>query len=236
VKTIGLIGGMSWESSAEYYRLINIETNRRLGGHHNARSILVTVDFAEVETLQHSGNWDELGNQLEAAVRQLERGGADFVVLCTNTMHKLADRITDSVGIPLLHIVDAAAAAIARSGQLRVGLLGTRFTMEEPFYADRMRERFGIETIVPSPGDRQRVHDVIYQELCRGIVRDESRADFQAIIARLAAEGAEAVILGCTEIGMLIAPNDSSLPVHDSAKIHAAAAVEFAIDGHHPGV
>jgi amino-acid racemase len=229
MKTTGLIGGMSWESSAEYYRLINRETKRRLGGQHNAPSILVTVDFAEVERLQHGGEWDRLGTLLADAALQLERGGADFVVLCTNTMHKVSDCIAGAVGIPLLHIVDAVAQAVQMSGQRRVGLLGTRFTMEQPFYADRMRERFGIETIVPSAADRQVVHDAIYNELCHGVIRAESLATFQAIIARLAAEGAEAVILGCTEIGLLISQADSSLPVHDSTKIHAVAAVEFAM-------
>jgi aspartate racemase len=229
MKTIGLIGGMSWESSAEYYRLINRETKRRLGGHHNAPSILVTVDFADVELLQHGGEWDRLGTSLADAARQLERGGADFVVLCTNTMHEVSDCIAGAVGIPLLHIVDAVALAVRVSGQRRVGLLGTRFTMEQPFYADRMRELFGIETIVPSAADRQVVHDAIYNELCHGVIREESRATFQAIIARMAAEGAEAVILGCTEIGLLISQVESSLPVHDSTKIHAVAAVEFAM-------
>ncbi len=229
MKTIGLIGGMSWESSAEYYRLINQETKRRLGGHHNAPSILVTVDFAEVERLQHCGQWQELGSMLATAARQLEVGGADVVVLCTNTMHKLADSITSAVRIPMLHIADAIAQAVERSGQRRVGLLGTRFTMEQSFYTDRMRERFGIETIVPPAADRQVVHDVIYNELCHGVIREESRDGFREIIASLAREGAEAVILGCTEIGLLISPADSCLPVHDSTLIHGNAAVEFAL-------
>ena len=229
MKTIGLIGGMSWESSAEYYRLINQETKRRLGGQHNAPSILVTVDFAEVERLQHAGQWDQLGDMLAGAARQLELGGADFVVLCTNTMHKLAGRITSAVQIPLLHIADAVAQAIQLSGQRRAGLLGTRFTMEQAFYSDRLRQNFGIETIVPQAADRQMVHDAIYNELCHGVILQESRARFQAVIARLAEEGAESVILGCTEIGLLISQADSNLPVHDSTKVHAAAAVEFAL-------
>jgi aspartate racemase len=229
VKTIGLIGGMSWESSAEYYRLINQETKRRLGGHHNAPSVLVTVDFAEVERLQHCGQWERMGDLLANTARQLELGGADVVVLCTNTMHKLADRITGAVRIPLLHIVDAVAQAIQRAGQRRVGLLGTRFTMEQPFYADRLRRHLGIETIVPSDTDRQVVHDAIYNELCHGVIREDSRAAFQAIIARLASEGAESVVLGCTEIGLLVSQADSSLPVHDSTRIHAVAAVDFAL-------
>ena len=220
---------MSWESSAEYDRLINQETKRRLGGHQNARSILVTVNFAEVERLQHCGDWQKLGEILAGAAQQLERGGADMVVLCTNTMHKLAESITDSVRIPMLHIADAVAHAIRESGQRQVGLLGTRFTMEQSFYGDRMRERFGIETIVPSPADRQVVHDTIYNELCHGVIRKESREAFQQIIARLAAAGAESVILGCTEIGLLISQSDACLPVHDSTLIHANAAVEFAL-------
>jgi aspartate racemase len=229
MKTIGLIGGMSWESSAEYYRLINQETKRRLGGHHNAPSIMVTVDFAEVERLQREGQWTELGGMLAGAARQLERNGAGVVVLCTNTMHKLSDCITGAVRIPMLHIADAVAGAIRRSAKKRVALLGTRFTMEQPFYSERMRERFGVETIIPAAADRQVVHDIIYGELCHGVIRDESRAAYREIIARLAAEGAEGVVLGCTEIGLLISQADSEIPVYDSTQIHAIAAVEFAL-------
>jgi len=229
MKTIGLIGGMSWESSAEYYRLINQETKRRMGGHHNARSIMVTLDFAEIEHLQHADEWEKLGAMLSSAAQQLDRGGADLIVLCTNTMHKLAASITGAVRIPLLHIVDSVAQVILRSGQKRVGLLGTRFTMEQPFYADRMRRQFGIDTVVPPVVDRQLVHNVIYGELCHGIIRDQSRVEYQRVIAGLAAEGAQAVILGCTEIGLLISPPDSILPVHDSTVIHAVTAVEWAL-------
>jgi len=231
MKTIGLIGGMSWESSAEYYRLINQETKRRLGGHHNALSIMVTVDFAEVERLQHANQWEPLGAMLADAARQVERGGADLVVLCTNTMHKLADFITNAVSIPLLHIADAVAESVKRSGHRRVGLLGTRFTMEQSFYADRMRRGFGIDTIVPEAAERQTIHDIIYDELCHGVIRPESRQMFQAIIGGLARAGAEGVVLGCTEIGLLISQSDSSLPVYDSTAIHARAAVEFALHG-----
>ena len=229
MKTIGLIGGMSWESSAEYYRLINQETKRRLGGQHNARSVLLTVDFADVEQLQHAGQWDQLGVMLADASRQLERGGAECVLLCTNTMHKLADSITNAAVIPLLHIADAVAEAIQLAGHLRVGLLGTRFTMEETFYSGRLQQKFGIETIIPMPADRAVIHRVIYDELCQGVIREESRVAFQSIIARLADEGAESVILGCTEIGLLISQADSPLPVHDSTRLHASAAVEFAL-------
>jgi aspartate racemase len=229
MKTIGLIGGMSWQSSAQYYRLINEETTRRLGGHHNARSVMVTVNFSEVEQLQHSSEWDQLGEILAVATRSVERGGADVVVLCTNTMHKLADSITGAVSIPLLHIADATAAAILNAGHKRVGLLGTKFTMEEPFYASRIQDNFGIEVIVPPDDSRQLIHDVIYDELCRGIIRPESRERYQKIIGELAASGAESVILGCTEIGLLISGEDSPLPVHDSTTLHAMAAVEFAL-------
>ena len=212
MKTIGLIGGMSWESSALYYRLINEETKRRLGGHHNALSLMVTVDFAEVERLQHEGDWEKLATLLANAAQNLERGGANFVVLCTNTMHKVAHSITRAVRIPLLHIVDATAAAIKQSRQKRVGLLATRFTMEEPFYADRMRSQFDIEVIVPLPAYRQVVHDVIYQELCHGLIRQESRERYQEIIRSLGDNGAESIILGCTEIELLISQSDSKLP------------------------
>ena len=229
MKTIGLIGGMSWESSALYYRLINEETHRRLGGHHNAPSLMVTVDFADVEHLQHEGNWERLGNLLTSAAQSLERGGADFIVLCTNTMHKLAESITQAVQIPLLHIVDVTAAVIKQSHEKRVGLLATKFTMEEPFYAKRMRNKYGIEVIVPSAASRQVVHDVIYQELCHGVIRQESRERYQETMEELAEKGAESIILGCTEIELLISQKDSRLPVHPSTTIHAQAAVEFAM-------
>jgi aspartate racemase len=229
MKTIGLIGGMSWESSALYYRLINEETRRRLGGHHNARSVMVTVDFAEVEGLQHSGEWDILGGLLADCAVQLERSGANFVVLCTNTMHKLADSITQAVRIPLLHIVDATAAAIQAGGYRRVGLLATKFTMEEEFYKRRMLERFGIEVIVPPAASRDVVHRVIYEELCRGVVREESRERYREIIGELGMAGAEAIILGCTEIELLISGHDSALPVFPSTLLHARAAVDFAL-------
>jgi aspartate racemase len=231
MKSIGLLGGMSWESSALYYRLINEETKRRLGGHHNAPSCMVTVDFAEVECLQHEGEWDRLATLLPDSFRQLERAGADFIVLCTNTMHKLAASITSAVQIPLLHIVDATAAAIHPSGHTRVGLLATRFTMEDTFYAGRMQDQFGIEVTVPSPASREVVHDVIYRELCHGVIRQQSRRQYQEIVEELANSGAESVILGCTEIELLISETDSKLPIYPSTRIHAQAAVEFAL-GH----
>jgi len=229
MKTIGLIGGMSWESSVLYYRKINEAMNRRLGGHHNARSLMCTVDFAEVETLQHAGEWEKLGLLLSEAGLQLERGGADFIVLCTNTMHKVADHLIAAVEIPLLHIVDATAVAIQRAGHRRVGLLGTSFTMEDGFYAKRMKERFGLETVVPGPASRAAVHDIIYGELCHGIIRNDSRLVYQGVIAELSMMGAEAVILGCTEIELLILASDSKLPIFPSTTLHAKAAVELAL-------
>jgi aspartate racemase len=227
---------MSWESSALYYRLINEETKRRLGGHHNAPSLMATVDFAEVERAQHEDDWARLATILADSARSLERGGADFIVLCTNTMHKLADSITGSVRIPLLHIVDATAQAIQKAQHKKAGLLATRFTMEETFYAERMRNRFGIEILVPSPASRQLVHDVIYQELCHGIVREESRERYRQVIQELSAAGAESVILGCTEIELLISEADSHLPLYPSTALHARAAVEFALDDQARGI
>jgi aspartate racemase len=189
----------------------------------------VTLDFDEVEKLQHGNEGDRLGNMLADAAQRLERAGADLVVLCTNTMHKLADHITRAVRIPLLHIVDATGDEIKRSDQRRAGLLGTKFTMEDPFYRDRLRQQFEIDTIIPPAADRRLIHEVIYGELCHGVIRDESRRAFQAIISRLAARGAQCVILGCTEIPLLISPSDSSLPIYDSTAIHARKAVDFAV-------
>ena len=231
MKTIGLIGGMSWESSALYYRLINEETKRRLGGHHNAASLMATVDFADVERLQHEGDWDLLASLLAKSAQSLERGGADFVVLCTNTMHKLAAPVMTAVRIPLLHIVDVTAGAIQQSRQKRVGLLATRFTMEEDFYTERMHNQFGIEVVVPSEGSRQFVHDVIYRELCHGVIRQKSRERYQEIIRELEGAGAESIVLGCTEIELLISEKDSDLPIHASTTLHACAAVDFALRG-----
>lgn len=221
---------MSWESSGLYYRLINEETKRRLGGHHNAQSLMRTIDFAGVERLQHQGEWKQLGATLADAARNLEHGGADFVVLCTNTMHKVADSITQAVQIPLLHIVDATAAAIQKAWHSRVGLLATKFTMEEGFYTERMQKQFGIEIIVPAATSRRVVHDIIYEELCHGVIRDDSRERYQAVIAELAAKDAEAIILGCTEIELLISERDSILPLYASTTIHAHAAVELALN------
>lgn len=226
-RTIGLIGGMSWESSAEYYRLINEETRRRLGGHHNARSIMLTVDFADIERLQRAGDWDEAGRQLADAARRLEAAGADCVVLCTNTMHQVAETIESAITVPFPHIVDVTAAAITAAGLSKVGLLATRFTMEMDFYRDRMRGH-GVELLVPAEPDRTLVHDIIYDELTQGQVEDTSRARYQRVIADLAEQGAQGVILGCTEITLLIGPADSPIPVFDSTALHVKHAVDFA--------
>ncbi|MEO3785225.1 aspartate/glutamate racemase family protein [Actinocorallia sp. B10E7] len=223
---VGLIGGMSWESSAEYYRLLNTEVRRRLGGHHNARSLMFTVDFAEIEELQRAGDWAAAGRVLAEAARRLEAGGADVVLLCTNTMHKVADEIEAAVDVPFLHLVDVTARRVREAGMRRVGLLGTRYTMEMPFYADRMAEWHGLELVVPDDPGRTLVHDVIYRELTQGRIRDASRDAYRRIIEDLAAQGAEGVILGCTEITLLISPEDSPLPVFDSTRIHVEAALD----------
>ncbi|MDT4826441.1 putative racemase YgeA [compost metagenome] len=229
MKTIGLIGGMSWESSAEYYRLINQDMKARLGGHNNARSIMATVCFEEIKALQHAEQWDELGQLMQQAARQVEAGGADFVLLCTNTMHRVAPAIESVLHVPFIHIVDPTAQALRQAGIRRVGLLGTRFTMEQDFYRGRMRELHGIDVVVPEQADRERVHDVIYEELCHGIVRNEARAEYQRIVAALAAQGAEGVILGCTEITLLLGQGDVALPVFDTTALHAQAAVTLAL-------
>ncbi|MBU9274850.1 aspartate/glutamate racemase family protein [Burkholderia gladioli] len=228
MKTIGLIGGMSWESSAEYYRMINRASKARHGGHHNAKSVMVTVDFAEIEALQRARDWDALGARMADAARQLQAAGADVVVLTTNTMHRVADAIERAVTLPFLHIADPTGAALRAAGVERVALLGTRYTMELPFYAARLAERFGIEVLTPDAEDRNTVHRVIYEELCHGLIEPASRAAYAAIIGRLAARGAQAVILGCTEITLLIGERDSPLPVFDTTALHAQAAVDFA--------
>ncbi|HZW47525.1 MAG TPA: aspartate/glutamate racemase family protein [Microvirga sp.] len=229
-KTIGLIGGMSWESSAEYYRIINQDMLRRMGGVHSARSLMFSVDFDEIKQLQHAGEWDRLATVMTDAALHLERGGADFIVLCTNTMHRLADAITSSVRIPLLHIADPTAERIKAAGFKRVGLLGTAFTMEQDFYKGRLQDRHGLDVIVPDAADRQVVHDVIYKELVLGRIEPESRQAYRAIIARLIERGAEAVILGCTEIMLLVSEGDSAVPLFDTTTIHAIASVDHALD------
>jgi len=228
MKTIGLIGGMSWESTALYYRLLNLAIARRLGGFHSARLILFSVDFHEIELFQQRGEWDHAAAHLHDAAQSLERAGADFLVLCTNTMHKVADAITDGLNIPLLHIADATANVILRAGVKSVGLLGTRFTMDQAFYRGRL-ETMGLSVLVPSEEDRQLVNRVIYDELCLGNVRDESRQQYRRIIANMIAAEAEGIIFGCTEIGMLVNSEDSSVPTFDTTRIHAEAAVDCAL-------
>jgi len=227
--TIGLIGGMSWESSAEYYRIINREMNRRLGGVHSAQCLMYSLDFEEIKRLQHEGDWDRLATEMKAAAVRLERGGADFIVLCTNTMHRLADAISASVSIPLLHIADPTAGRIKAAGLERIGLLGTAFTMEQDFYKGRLHEHHGLEVIVPDEDDRRIVHEIIYKELVLGQIRPESRQAYRAIIARLIESGAQAVILGCTEIMLLVSDEDSAVPLFDTTTIHALAAVDWAL-------
>ncbi|MDO6409065.1 aspartate/glutamate racemase family protein [Pantoea phytobeneficialis] len=229
MKLIGLIGGMSWESTALYYRIINEQVKQQLGGLHSARSLMYSVDFHEIEQLQVAGEWQKAGEILAAAAVSLERGGADFIVLCTNTMHKVAGQITAAVNIPLLHIADATAERIRQSGVKRVGLLATAFTMEQAFYKGRLQQEYGIEVRVPAAAQRKVVHDIIYQELCLGIIRDESRARYREIIAQLVADGAEAIILGCTEITLLVKPEDASVPLFDTTLIHAQDAVKAAL-------
>ncbi len=228
-KTIGLIGGMSWESSAEYYRIVNQEMQKRLGGVHSARSLMWSVDFGEIEQLQHAGDWDRLAEEMKDASIRLERGGADFVVLCTNTMHRLADAVISAVEIPLLHIADPTAQRIRAAGLNRVGLLGTAFTMEQDFYKGRLREHYGLDVMVPEPEDRRVVHEIIYRELVIGEIRPESRGVYRSIMARLIERGAQAIILGCTEIMLLVSDEDSAVPLYDTTTIHAVAAVDFAL-------
>jgi amino-acid racemase len=231
MKTIGLIGGMSWESSAQYYRIINEEMRNRLGGVRSARSLMLSVDFGEIELLQHRGDWQALTVLMVDAARRLERGGADFLLLCTNTMHRMAADIAASVSIPLLHIADPTADAIKTAGYHCVGLLGTAFTMEQDFYKGRLSERFGLDVLVPDENDRPIIHEVIYKELVVGEVRAASRAAYTEIMARLVARGAEAIILGCTEIMLLVGPEDSVVPLFDTTTLHAQAAVTQALEG-----
>jgi aspartate racemase len=227
--TIGLIGGMSWESSAEYYRIINQEVNRRLGGVHSAQCLMYSVDFEGIKRLQHEGDWERLAEAMKETAVRLERGGADFIVLCTNTMHRVADAIAASVSIPTLHIADPTADKIKAAGFQRIGLLGTAFTMEQDFYKGRLQQRHGLEVIVPDENDRRIVHEIIYKELVLGQIRPESRQAYRAIIARLIERGAQAVILGCTEIMLLVSDEDSAVPLFDTTTIHALAAVDWAL-------
>lgn len=229
MRTIGLIGGMSWESSAEYYRILNQGVRDRRGPTASARCLLWSFDFAEIEALQHRGDWDGLADRMTDAARRLEGAGADLLMICTNTMHRLAPQVEAAVGIPLLHIADPTADRIRAAGLGTVGLLGTAFTMEQDFYKGRLRERHGLDVIVPGPEDRATVHRVIYEELVAGRIEAASREAYRSIIGRLVEEGAEAVILGCTEIMLLIGPQDSPVPIFDTTALHAQAAVERAL-------
>jgi aspartate racemase len=231
MKTMGLIGGLSWESSAEYYRIINQATQQRLGGVHSAKSIMFSFDFGEIEALQSAGRWSKASALMVDAAQRLERADADFLVICSNTMHRMAQDIQAAVILPLLHIVDPTGERIKASGVKRVALLGTAYTMEHPFYKGRLAEKFGIEVRVPDEVGRALVHRIIYEELVKGIVKPESRAAYRAVMARLIDEGAQAIILGCTEIMLLVKPEDSAVPLFDTATLHAEAAVAFALRG-----
>ncbi len=229
MRTIGLLGGMSWESTMLYYRWINEGVKQRLGGLHSARIAMVSLDFQEIEVLQREGRWEEAGAVLAEAARQVEAAGADFLLLCTNTMHKVAPQIESAVRIPLLHIADATAERIKAQGMRTVGLLGTKFTMEQAFYAERLSEKHGLRVLIPPEEDREIVHRVIYEELVRGIVSEKSRAEYLRIINDLHERGAEGVIEGCTEIVMLVQQRDTSIPLFDTTAIHAQKAVEVAL-------
>lgn len=229
MKTIGLLGGMSWESTAGYYRAINDGIKNALGGLHSARIVLYSVDFAPVEKLQHAGDWEGTAKILADAAQRIQAAGADFLLICTNTMHKVAPQIEKSIGIPLLHIADATAGVLVANGIEKVGLLGTAFTMEHDFYKGRLGSHYGLEVLVPGAEDRRIVHNVIYQELCLGKIEDISRKEYLRIIAALAHEGAQAVILGCTEIGLLVNQADTPVTLVDTTAIHAAKAVEHAL-------
>ncbi|RBY89084.1 aspartate/glutamate racemase [Blastococcus sp. TBT05-19] len=228
MKTIGLLGGMSWESSALYYRLLNESVRERLGGLHSARCVLLSVDFAEIARLQAAGDWARAGELLAADARALQAAGADLVVLCTNTMHVVADAVTAGLDVPLLHIGDSTAEAITAAGLTRIGLLGTRYTMEQPFLVDRLSGA-GLEVLVPDDADRELVHRVIYEELVLGVAREESRTAYREVVDRLVARGAQGVVLGCTEIELLIGPDDVDVPTFPTTALHVAAAVRIAL-------
>jgi aspartate racemase len=229
MKVIGFIGGMSWESSAEYYRIANREVRARLGGVHSAKSLMWSMDFGEVERLQHDGDWSSLTAKMVAASQNLERGGADFIVICTNTMHRMADDVAAAVSIPLLHIADPTAEKIKAAGLSKVGLLGTAFTMEQDFYKGRLVSNFGLDVLIPDDADRKTVHEIIYTELVAGEVNEIAREKYRQVIHRLVGRGAQAIILGCTEIMLLISQDDSPVPVFDTTELHALAAVDMAL-------
>lgn len=229
MKTIGLLGGMSWESSLEYYRIINQEVKHRLGGLHSAQCLLWSFDFAEIEALQMAGDWDGAAQKMVDAAQSLERGGAQGIVICTNTMHKLAPQVQAAINVPILHIADTTAQQIRADGLDTIGLLGTRFTMEQDFYKGRLVDNFGLKVVTPNDSDRKIIHDVIYNELCLGNVQDTSRREYLRIMDDLTAHGAQGVILGCTEITMLVKPEHTAIRLYDTTLLHALAAVDWAL-------
>lgn len=233
MKTIGLIGGMSWESTLSSYQALNLGVKAELGGLHSAKIVLVSVDFAEIERLQHLGEWDKTAEVLSKAAVGLEAAGADFFMICTNTMHKVADKVQDKVNIPLLHIADATAELLVKDGIKKVGLLGTQFTMSESFYKGRLTDKYGIEVLTPSVAEQAIIHRIIYEELCLGVVDASSRAAYVEIIDKLKENGADAVILGCTEIALLVKSTDTAVPLYDTTAIHADAAVKMALGMHY---
>jgi aspartate racemase len=234
MKRLGLLGGMSWESSAEYYRLINEAVRDRLGGLHSADLVLRSIDFAEIEEMQRRAEWGAAGERLALEARLLAEAGAELLILCTNTLHKVVDTITERVHIPLLHIADASAEALRAAGLHTVGLLGSAYTMEQDFYKGRLRDRHGLTVFVPDDGDRRLVNDIIFQQLCLGVIEEESRETYRRVIAGLAQRGAEGILLGCTEIGLLIRPGDADVPLFDSARLHAERAVDLALERSRP--
>ncbi len=230
MKTIGLIGGMSWESSLEYYRIINEEVKNKLGGFHSAECVMYSVDFHDIEQLQHQNKWKEASDFLVAVAQKVEKAGADFLVICTNTMHKMADAVSENTRIPLLHIGDVTAEAVQKDGNSRVGLLGTRFTMEQDFYKGRLTGKYGIDVLIPPKEEREIIHKILYQELCLGEIKKRSRDQFHAIITALKSRGAQGIILGCTEIPLLVDQKDYDIPLYDTTSLHARAAVAFALE------
>lgn len=229
MKVIGLLGGMSWESTVTYYQLINHKIKEQLGGLHSAKICLYSVDFAELEQLQHQGKWDEAGVFLAKAAQKIESGGADFLVICTNTMHKVADQIQSAISIPVIHIIDATAEKLQHNKIKKIGLLGTKFTMEEDFYKSRLLENYNIETIIPSLSKRNEIHRIIYDELCLGILNSDSKKIYLDIVHNLHQQGAEGIILGCTEIPLLIQQQDTAVPLYDTTNLHAEYAANLAL-------
>lgn len=229
MKTIGLLGGMSWESTASYYKALNEGVKERLGGLNSAKVVLFSVNFDEIEKLQHQGKWDETAVLLSQAAESVETAGADFLMICTNTMHKVVPEIESRISIPVLHIADATANVLQADGIEKVGLLGTRFTMEQDFYKGRLTDKFGMDVVVPSSEDQDTVHTIIYDELCKGVIKESSKQQYLTIIDKLYAEGAQAVILGCTEIALLVNQQDTQVPLYDTTEIHANQGVEYAL-------